>query len=32
VRVIGRRCRVTRDGVTLLPDPVLVLEPSGPGG
>jgi sugar fermentation stimulation protein A len=32
VRVIGRRCRVTRDGVTLLPDPVPVLEPQGAGG
>ncbi|TVP43312.1 MAG: DNA/RNA nuclease SfsA [Gemmatimonadales bacterium] len=32
VRVIGRRCRVTPEGVTLLPDSVPVLEPSNPGG
>jgi len=32
VRVIGRRCRVTPEGVTLLPDSVPVLEPSGSGG
>jgi sugar fermentation stimulation protein A len=30
IRVLGRRCRVTPEAITLLPDPVPVLEPELP--